>query len=70
MRKNNLSFLVVRAGAIGGITAALMKRNGSESGIPVPFNRLITDMIHEIEAKKLGISINNFNDPLFDRFNN
>jgi 2-dehydropantoate 2-reductase len=45
-------------------------KNGSESGVPVPVNKLITDMIHEIEVKKREISTNNFYDPLFDRFNN
>jgi len=71
MGKNILSFLVVGAGAIGGITAALMKKDGCDVEIVCNYDdyaTLIAD--HGIEAKKRGTSINNFNDPLFDRFNN
>jgi len=52
MNTNDLSFLVVGAGAV-----------------PVQVNKNIVNMIHEIEQKKREISVSNFNDPLFDRFN-
>jgi len=38
-------------------------------GVPVPVNRAIVNMIHQIEQKKRKISVDNFDDPLFDRFN-
>jgi 2-dehydropantoate 2-reductase len=44
-------------------------RNGLHYGVPVPVNSEIMRMIHEIESKKRNISLNNFNDPSFDRFN-
>ncbi|MCE5345615.1 MAG: ketopantoate reductase family protein [Bacteroidales bacterium] len=45
-------------------------RNGKKFGVPVPVNEFIVSMIHEIEIKKRSTSINNFNNPLFDRFDN
>jgi len=44
-------------------------RNGLHHGVSVPVNSEIVRMIHEIESKVRGISLNNFNDPAFDRFN-
>jgi 2-dehydropantoate 2-reductase len=44
-------------------------RNGLHYGVPVPVNSEIMKMIHEIELKKRGISVRNFDDPSFDRFN-
>jgi len=44
-------------------------RNGKELGISVPVNEAITMMIHEIEQKKREITINNFNEFIFERFN-
>lgn len=44
-------------------------RNGSNLGIPVPVNSKIVNMIHEIEQGRREITIRNFNDPFFDRFN-
>jgi 2-dehydropantoate 2-reductase len=43
-------------------------RNGRALGIQVPVNTAITEMIHEIEAKSREVALNNFNDPIFDRF--
>jgi hypothetical protein len=37
--------------------------------VQVRVNTTIVNMIHEIEQKKRVISVSNFNDPLFDRFN-
>jgi hypothetical protein len=37
--------------------------------IDVPVNLSVTRMIHEIEMKKRAISLINFDDPVFDRFN-
>ncbi|MCJ7447832.1 MAG: 2-dehydropantoate 2-reductase [Bacteroidales bacterium] len=44
-------------------------RNGLHYGVPVPVNSEIMKMIHEIELKKRDISVSNFDDPSFDRFN-
>ncbi len=44
-------------------------RNAAAHGVPVPVNTTIVRMVHEIEQKKREISFDNFNDPLFDRFN-
>jgi 2-dehydropantoate 2-reductase len=44
-------------------------RNGVSLGIDVPVNIAIVKMIHEIESGTRKISLTNFNDPLFDRFN-
>jgi 2-dehydropantoate 2-reductase len=44
-------------------------RNAALYGVPVPVNTTIVRMVHEIEQKKREISCDNFNDPLFDRFN-
>jgi len=44
-------------------------RNGVALGIDVPVNSAIVKIIHEIEAGKRKVSLTNFNDPLFDRFN-
>jgi 2-dehydropantoate 2-reductase len=38
-------------------------------GVNTPVNSAIVNMIHEIEAGKRKITINNFNHPVFDRFN-
>jgi len=44
-------------------------KNGNISGVPVPVNTFIVNMIHQIELKKRNISVCNFDDPFFDRFN-
>jgi len=44
-------------------------RNGVALGIDVQVNSAIVKIIHEIETGKRKVSLNNFNDPLFDRFN-
>lgn len=44
-------------------------KNADRMGVPVPVNRAIVNMIHQIEQKKRKISVDNFDDPLFDRFN-
>lgn len=44
--------------------------NGEKFITDVPVNKAVVRIIHEIENKKRGISINNFNDNIFDRFNN
>ncbi|MGD0582063.1 MAG: ketopantoate reductase family protein [Bacteroidales bacterium] len=44
-------------------------RNGSLHGVDTPVNTAIVKIIHEIEAGKRKISLTNFNDPVFDRFN-
>jgi 2-dehydropantoate 2-reductase len=37
-------------------------------GVEVPVNEFIISMIHQIEKKEREISVNNFNDPFFNRF--
>jgi len=44
-------------------------RNGRNFGIPVPVNAALVEMIHEIELGRRKISVQNFNDPIFDRYN-
>ncbi len=44
-------------------------RNGVKYNVNVPVNSAITGMIHEIELGKRKITPDNFNDPVFDRFN-
>jgi 2-dehydropantoate 2-reductase len=44
-------------------------KNSLQYGVNVPVNSAVVNMIHEIELKKRGISIQNFNDPVFDKFN-
>ncbi len=44
-------------------------KNGSIYGVSVPVNTVIVNMIHQIELKKRDITISNFDDPFFDRFN-
>lgn len=44
-------------------------KHGVASGVNVPVNTVIVNMIHEIESGKRGISYSNFNESLFDRFN-
>ena len=44
-------------------------RNGEKTGVPTPMNQMIVTMIHEIELKKRPITLKNFDDPVFDRFN-
>lgn len=43
-------------------------KNSLQYGVNVPVNSAVVIMIHEIELKKRGISIQNFNDPVFDKF--
>jgi 2-dehydropantoate 2-reductase len=43
-------------------------KNGNISGVSVPVNTVIVNMIHQIELKKRDITICNFDDPFFDRF--
>ncbi|MBN1108058.1 MAG: 2-dehydropantoate 2-reductase [Bacteroidales bacterium] len=45
-------------------------KNGLSRNIDVTVNSAITTMIHEIEQKKRNISPDNFNDPVFARFDN
>jgi 2-dehydropantoate 2-reductase len=45
-------------------------KNGKRSGIPVPVNTAVVDIIHDIEQKKRGITFNNFDNLVFERFNN
>jgi 2-dehydropantoate 2-reductase len=44
-------------------------RNAAELDVPVPVNDVIVNIIHQIENKKRKITLSNFNDPFFDRFN-
>lgn len=44
-------------------------RNADKHKMEVPVNKAVVRIIHEIEAKKRIISVENFNDPAFDRFN-
>jgi 2-dehydropantoate 2-reductase len=44
-------------------------RNADKFGIPVPVNKSIVRFIHEIEQKKRSITVDNFNDPAFEKFN-
>lgn len=44
-------------------------RNGEKAGVQTPINQMIVNMIHEIELKKRPITVRNFDDPVFDRFN-
>ena len=44
--------------------------NAGRLNVAVPVNNAVVNIIHEIEQKKREISVNNFNDPIFDRFNN
>lgn len=44
-------------------------RNASAHNVPVPVNAAIVMLVREIEQKKRQITPGNFNDPLFDRFN-
>lgn len=44
-------------------------RNGNNLGLPAPVNEFIVNMIHEIENNTRTISLENFNDPFFNRFN-
>jgi hypothetical protein len=37
--------------------------------IDVPVNSAVTNMIHEIEMNKRAITVDNFNDQVFDIFN-
>jgi|GEM_PF-3172450 len=119
MKRSGLKFLVIGAGAVGGITAALLRKNdinveivckhadyaslisetgiklkssslqsiergkpteidclngyivmnGNKFGVPVPVNTIIVNMIHQIELRERNITILNFEDPFFDRFN-
>ena len=42
--------------------------NGEKLGIPVPVNKAIVGMIHEIEKGTRKITFENFSEPVFDRF--
>lgn len=42
---------------------------GDKFGVPVPVNTIIVNMIHQIELRERNITILNFKDPFFDRFN-
>jgi 2-dehydropantoate 2-reductase len=44
-------------------------KSGNISGVSVPVNTIIVNMIHQIELNKRDITIGNFDDPFFDRFN-
>lgn len=44
-------------------------RNGLRFGVDTPVNKAITDMIHEIENHRRMISVHNFNEAVFERFN-
>ncbi len=45
-------------------------KNADKFQIEVPVNRAVVRIIHEIEQGKRKISSDNFNDPIFNRFNN
>lgn len=42
--------------------------DSKQYGVNVPVNSTILDMIHEIELKRRGISVDNFNDPDFSGY--
>jgi hypothetical protein len=44
-------------------------KNAIKYSLEVPVNLIVTNMFYEIEMKKKAISLINFNDPVFDRFN-
>ncbi|HEX2967574.1 MAG TPA: 2-dehydropantoate 2-reductase [Bacteroidales bacterium] len=44
-------------------------KHGNELGVEVPVNSAIVDIVHDIEEGRRQISIANFNDPFFNRFN-
>ena len=44
-------------------------RNGELWGVSTPVNVFIVNMIHQIEKKEREITVANFDDPFFDRFN-
>ena len=44
-------------------------KNGNKLGISTPVNSFIVNMIHEIELKQREISVSNFDDPFFVRYN-
>jgi 2-dehydropantoate 2-reductase len=44
-------------------------RNAAIFGVHVPVNTAVVNMVHQIEQKKREISVLNFDDALFDRFN-
>jgi 2-dehydropantoate 2-reductase len=44
-------------------------KGGMKYCIDVPVNSAVTNMIHEIEMNKRAITVNNFNDKVFDIFN-
>jgi 2-dehydropantoate 2-reductase len=44
-------------------------RNGERLNVPVPVNRAIVTIINEIEQGKREITIDNFNESAFERFN-
>jgi 2-dehydropantoate 2-reductase len=44
-------------------------RNGEIWGVSTPVNVFIVNMIHQIEKKEREITVANFDDPFFDRFN-
>ena len=44
-------------------------RNAGLYGVPVPVNIAVVNMIHQIEKKERNVTVENFNDPDFNRFN-
>jgi 2-dehydropantoate 2-reductase len=44
-------------------------RNAELNGVSALVNNFMVNMIHQIERKELEISVANFDDPFFDRFN-
>ena len=42
-------------------------RKGAEAGVACPVNRRLTEMVHEIEAGKRQIAVENLADPAFSR---
>ncbi|HQB37175.1 MAG TPA: ketopantoate reductase C-terminal domain-containing protein, partial [Bacteroidales bacterium] len=45
-------------------------KNADILGIDVPVNRAVLNIIREIDRGERKISFDNFNDPIFDSFNN
>jgi 2-dehydropantoate 2-reductase len=44
-------------------------QNGELRGVSMPVNVFLVNMIHQIEKKEREITVANFDDPFFDRFN-
>jgi 2-dehydropantoate 2-reductase len=43
-------------------------RKGLEHDVDISINKAVVDIIHEIESGKRSISLRNFDEPVFDRF--